>query len=123
MKIFTGCDIVRISRFSDLLSDTHFLDRCFTKDEQEYCFAKTAPAQHFAARFAGKEAILKALSGIDVRYFIGNLEIVVLNSGRPAMVFHGDAVSKEQLPPNLKTDISLSHDGEYAMATAVVYIL
>ncbi|HJJ35925.1 MAG TPA: holo-ACP synthase [Methanocorpusculum sp.] len=122
MKIFTGCDIVRISRFSDLLSDTHFLDRCFTRAEQEYCFAKANPAQHFAARFAGKEAVLKALSGIDVRYFIGNLEIVVAESGRPSMVFHGNAVSQEQLPPDLTADISLSHDGEYAMATAVVYI-
>lgn len=121
MKVYAGCDIVRISRFSDLLSDAHFLDRCFTKAEQDYCFAKAAPAQHFAARFAGKEAMLKALSGLDIRYDIGTLEIVVADSGRPSMVFHGPAASHAQLPSNLRTDLSLSHDGEYAMATAVVY--
>jgi len=122
VKIFTGCDIVRISRFSDHLSDSHFLDRCFTKTEQDYCFAKVSPAQHFAARFAGKEAILKALSAIDVLYDIGSLEIAVTDSGRPFIMFHGNAVSKVQLPSNMGTDISLSHDGEYAMATAVVYL-
>lgn len=122
MQVFTGCDIVRISRFSDLLSDAHFLDRCFTKTEQEYCFSKVSPAQHFAARFAGKEAILKALAGIDVRYFIGNIEIVIAESGRPSVVFYGDAVSAAKLPGELRTDISLSHDGEYAMATAVIYL-
>jgi len=121
VKVFTGCDIVRISRFSDLLSDSHFLDRCFTKAEQNYCFGKTTPAQHFAARFAGKEAILKALSGLAVRFDIRSLEIIVTDVGRPVIMFHGNAVSKVQLPANMRADLSLSHDGEYAMATAVVY--
>ncbi len=122
MRLFTGCDIVQIERFSEHLSDVRFLDKCFTEEEQKYCFAKSSPAQHFAARFAGKEAVLKALSGLDVRYGIGHVEIVISSTGRPAVEFIGEAISEKKLPPELIADLSLSHDGEYAMATAVVYL-
>lgn len=123
MKLFTGCDIVRIARFADHLADTRFLDHCFSRAEQDYCFSCALPAQHLAARFAGKEAVLKALSGMGVRYDIRQIEIINEPSGRPSVRFHGPAVSDVQMPDKWTADISLSHDGEYAMATAIVYLL
>lgn len=123
MKIFTGCDIVRIDRFLPLLSNTSFLDKCFTRHEQMYCFHKASPAQHFAARFAGKEAIIKALSGYRIRFGIGQIEIRNHESGKPYVEFHGNAVSPIPLPKTFSVDISLSHDGDYAMASALFYVI
>ena len=117
MKIVTGCDIIRIERFTPYLNDTRFLNRCFTETEQKYCFEKVRPEVHFAARFAGKEAVLKALSGFDLRYPIGSLEILHETSGRPSVRILEDAV-----PAGLSIDVSLSHDGEYAAASAVAYL-
>ena len=115
MKLFTGCDIVRTGRFIPHLDDKRFLDRCFTEAEQTYCFGKVNPEIHFAARFAGKEAVLKALSGLGLRYPIGAVEILNEPSGRPMV-----GILCESVPKGLCIDVSLSHDGEYAAASAVV---
>lgn len=116
MRIVTGCDIVCTGRFTSHLDDKRFLDRCFTEAEQAYCFEKVHPEKHFAARFAGKEAVLKALSGLGIRYPIGSVEILNEPSGRPIVRIS----EKEAVQDGLCIDVSLTHDGEYAAASAVV---
>ena len=61
-----GVDIESIERFSrpEVINNKLFLNRIFTKRELKYCFSKKNPAQHLAARYAGKEATFKALSSI-----------------------------------------------------------
>ena len=54
-----GVDCVDISRFEDLKA--HFIKKVYTRKEIKYCRSKMAPAQHFAGRFAGKEAVIKAM--------------------------------------------------------------
>jgi len=117
--ILTGTDIISISRFDDKkLANKSFLDRCFTPAEQEYCLAKGKPAQHFAARFAGKEAVVKALSGLDITMDYRDIEILKRKNGRPYIVLHSKDEKIRKLAE--KCDISLSHSESDATAFAVI---
>ena len=76
MKV--GVDIIEIDRVERALTRPGFRERCFTDAEREYCDSRAHPAQSYAARFAGKEAVGKAL-GCGVRFTWKEIEIV----GRP----------------------------------------
>ena len=117
--ILTGTDIISISRFDDKkLANKNFLDRCFTPAEQEYCLSKAKPAQHFAARFAGKEAVVKALSGLDINMDYRDIEILNRKNGRPYVVLH--TKDEKILKLAERCDISLSHSESDATAFAVI---
>ena len=73
-----GVDIIEIERVRSALGRPSFRERCFTEAERTYCDSRTDPAQSYAARFAGKEAVGKAL-GCGVRFTWKEIEIV----GRP----------------------------------------
>jgi holo-[acyl-carrier protein] synthase len=114
-----GVDIEEVKRFVPLIRNKKFLSRVFTKEEIAYCMAKKNRAQHFAVRFAAKEAVWKAISEPMARFKkgIGHKDIGVRNSkkGKPAVV----------LPAHLsrwqkKISISLSHTNAYAVAVAMV---
>lgn len=117
-QIFTGIDIESIVRFTspNLMRET-FLNLCFTSAEQQYCLSKSNPAQHFAARFAGKEAVIKALSGMNLYLERNKIEILNHENGRPYLVFHTE--NPEIL--KLKSDISLSHSDTSAIAFVILY--
>ncbi len=112
-----GVDIEAISRFkkSDAGGDSAFLKKVFTSLELDYCLSYKAPAQHLAARFAAKEAIIKAFgslkrAGPDYR----DIEITNDSSGVP---------SARILRPgfeDLEIKLSLSHSRSEAIAFAVV---
>lgn len=108
MKI--GIDIVEVRRIERLIKDKHFLERVFTPGEIEYCRKKKKCAQHFAVRFATKEAVWKALrhNGIALK----DIGVSNLPDGKPEAVIRG--VKKKNI------DISLSHTDEYAVAVAIV---
>jgi len=116
--IKTGVDIVAISRFdAQLLSKQAFLNLCFTPMEQQYCLSKANPAQHFAARFAAKEAVIKAFSGLDLYLERNKIEICNKEDGRPYLRFYTD---NENIL-RLKTDISLSHSETSSIAFVIIY--
>ena len=117
-SIFSGVDIVTISRFNEskTISKT-FLNLCFSPSEQTYCLSKANPAQHFAARFAAKEAVIKALSGMDLYLERNKIEVYLKENGRPYLRFHTD----NQTIRCLKTDISLSHSETSAIAFVLIY--
>ena len=118
MKCYAGCDIIQISRFEGQLGKQKFLDRCFTAAEQEYCFSTVHPAEHFAARFAAKEAVIKALLAVRSDFHdMKKLEIQRSETGRPVVVLLTD----DELLNHSFIDVSISHDGNYAMAFAVAY--
>ena len=73
-----GIDCVDISRFkkSNIMIKKSFR-RIFTENEINYCEKKENPAQHFAIRFAGKEAVKKALSGLNIDIALKNIEIKI----------------------------------------------
>ena len=121
-----GVDLVCVSAFAELLADnaSHFKRATFTHDEVTYCEAAVSrqPAQHFAARYAAKEATLKALdtacavAGIE-HPALSLLEIEVTRDGkgRPSLLLHGKALALLKTLA-LRPLVSLSHDGDHAIA-------
>lgn len=112
-----GTDIENIDRFSNLNypKDSHFLDKIYTKKEMEYCFSRGNAAQHLAARYAGKEAITKALNSIgETNSNYKEIEIVNNVRGVPTAKINGICFS------NFRIYISLSHCKDKALAFAIV---
>ena len=123
MKIKCGTDIIEVARIQESVENLgeKFLNRVFTNNEIKYCISKkNMQYQHFAARFAAKEAIFKAISDcLTSKYDITwkNIEIVNDKKGRPHVHFIGLTFHEIQ-----DIDISLSHLKEYAIATCSVIL-
>lgn len=117
----TGIDIVRVDRIKDIITRWHnkFLEKVFTEEEREYCDDKPCPAQHYAARFAAKEAAFKMLgSGMrDVSWHDINIKKDQL--GKPLVELTGNAAQKADKMGIKKIHISLSHEKEYAVAQLI----
>lgn len=108
-----GIDLVEIKRIEKLLKNSSFIKRVFSKEEINYCEKKAQKAQHYAARFAAKEAVYKAFSG---KYSIALKNIVVKNlqNGKPEILI-------KHMPKNkIKVEVSLSHTENYAVAVAII---
>ncbi|OKZ76074.1 MAG: holo-[acyl-carrier-protein] synthase [Clostridium sp. 26_22] len=121
MKISCGVDIIEIDRVKESIEQLgdKFLNRVFTDKEIEYCESrKNQKYQHYAARFAAKEATFKAVSGqIDDKYNVCWKDFEVTNDeqGRPSIKLVGiDEKSIENI------DISISHCKKYAVANVTV---
>ena len=121
MKIRTGTDIIEIEivKSSIEYTDGKFCERVYTEKEIEYCESKKMQKyQHYAARFAAKEAVFKAISKIlNGKYDITWKDIEVLNdeNGRPYIKLSEQFANKIE-----DIDISISHCKEYAVANVVV---
>jgi len=119
----TGVDLVKISRIARIVNrfDTRFLERVYTP--QEVVFSRQRPAE-LAARFAAKEAVSKAL-GVGMRVLsplgIGWHDVETLNahSGKPYVILHGRAHTLADALGLSEWSISLSHDGDMAIAFVV----
>lgn len=118
MQVKCGIDIIEISRIKESIDDLsdRFIERVFTDKEIEYCESKgKSKYQHYAARFAVKEATYKAISEkLKDKYQIGWKDIEVTNdeNGRPKVKIRG--VNTNNI------DISISHCREYATANVVI---
>lgn len=117
--IGVGTDIIEIDRFKVAMEKygPKFLDRLFTKKEQEHCLKYTEPERRFAARFSAKEAIVKAL-GEGFGKHITFLDIEILNrpEGKPEAIL-SDKCSAHFEHPTLH--LSISHSRDYATASVV----
>ena len=115
----TGVDIIEISRVRRVLDKygDRFLGRIYTPGEIGYCRGR---APNLAARFAAKEATMKAL-GTGVRG-VGwkDIEVVRHESGAPSVKLHGRAQARAERLGVLEISLSLSHSQEYAVAFVVV---
>lgn len=124
MNVTVGNDIIEVERIKDLVqnSDLKALNRIYTDKEIKYCEdKKNMKYQHYAARFAAKEAVFKAISPIlKNKFVIGfrNIEVINDDMGRPYV----NLLSNDVNHRNIQIDISMSHIKEYAIATAVVKI-
>ncbi|MBQ2035464.1 MAG: holo-ACP synthase [Peptococcaceae bacterium] len=116
-----GTDLIEIVRIQRAIEkNPHFMERVYTANEIAYCQRKKNVWQSFAARFAAKEAVSKALgTGIGP---VGLMEIEILNAenGQPKVVLHGKALQLAADRNIQRVHISLSHSEAYAMATAVL---
>lgn len=112
-----GVDIMEIDRFAvSLAKRPRLADRCFTPAEAAYCASKPFPPQHFAARFAAKEAVGKAL-GIGMTRW-REVE-VVRGRGAPTIALHGLYARRAAHLGVERIHISLTHGRDAALAFAV----
>jgi len=107
-----GLDIVEIDRVRRLARrNPRFLKRVFSPEELLYCKRKPKPWQHFAVRFAAKEAVWKALGQGGVA--LSDIAVQSASNGRPTVLIRG----RRPRPP---IEVSLSHSERYAVAVAMV---
>ncbi|VBB05813.1 holo-[acyl carrier protein] synthase [Lucifera butyrica] len=117
-----GIDIIEISRIKAALERASFVKRVFTVQEQLYCDGRGVQrAASYAARFAGKEAVLKAFGTGLVQGSWQDVEIKVSENGRPGVNLTGYFASLAEQRKITHIYISLTHAQEYAAAQVVMW--
>lgn len=115
MKV--GVDIIEIERIRTALGRSGFRERCFTEAERAYCDSRPNPAQSYAARFAGKEAVGKAL-GCGISFTWKDVEIV--GRPKPSVRLTGRTAAFAERVSAGAIDLSMTHSRDIAAAICVV---
>ena len=119
--IFVGTDIVPISRIDKLIQEKgeHFLDHVFSKVEQNICNDKASPSIHYSGKFAAKEAVKKAIlcSKSIQTVPLRSIEINNDTDGAPLVQIDKNKLDYKYLR------VSISHAGDYAIATAILELI
>ena len=122
MIIGTGVDLCEVGRMREAIErhGQRILNRVFTEAEVAYAQRKANRFERFAARFAAKEAGMKAL-GTGWRGGLGwrDLEVKNLPSGRPTLALHGKAAEIAEKLGVRNISLSITHTGEQAMALVI----
>lgn len=122
MQIKTGVDIIEVARIKEAInkSNDRFIYKVYTDNEISYCKSKKKLIyEHFAARFAAKEACIKALSDLLVDKFEldwKDIEIINNENGKPKLIIHKNINCISSI------DVSMSHINEYAIANVVILV-
>ena len=123
MIISVGIDIIEVRRVRETIERTpRFAERVFTDAERAYCESRGAvAAQHYAARFAAKEAALKALqTGWSGGISWQDVEVATKDSGAPVILFHGRARELYDASGATAAHLSIAHTTEHAIAEVVL---
>jgi holo-[acyl-carrier protein] synthase len=117
-----GTDIIEVHRVEEKLRRTNGLkEKLFTEREIAYCDGKSRPARHFAARFAAKEAFLKAMgTGWSGGYRFDEIEIVANDKGQPGITVHGNVEDYCNAHGIARMRVSMSHIEDVAQAVVVL---
>jgi holo-[acyl-carrier protein] synthase len=123
MIVGSGIDIAEVPRIRNSIDrfGERFLERIYTRGEIRYCQSKANSVERYAARFAAKEAAMKALGtgwsrGVRWR----DIEVSREPGGRPTLVFHGKAAEFAGRMGALHVALSLSHTAEHAIAQVIL---
>jgi holo-[acyl-carrier protein] synthase len=115
-----GLDLVEVARIRDLLEryGERFKERTFSEGERAYCDRCADPAMHYAARFAAKEAVAKAL-GTGFADGVGwtDIEVVRADNGQPSIALHGGAAARAQSQGVQRVLLTLTHIKDVAAAS------
>ena len=115
-----GVDLIEIERIRRALDRyPGFRERCFTAAEQAYCDSRRNPAQHYAARFAGKEAVGKAL-GFGVARAFAWKDVEIAGRPKPGVTLSGRVGAWAERVDAGAIDLSMTHARELAAAVCVV---
>ena len=121
MIIGTGVDIIEINRVKKAISKEYFKKRVFTAQEINYCEQKgVQKAASYAARFAGKEAVLKALGTGLIGGRLLDIEILVDELGAPKVTLTGFFANLAEQKKVSRIHLSLSHAQLYAVAQVIL---
>jgi holo-[acyl-carrier protein] synthase len=123
MIVGTGIDIAEVERIAQTIArfGDRFKERVFTADEIRYCESKANKAERYAARFAAKEAGMKAIGtgwSRGVRW--QDIEVQRMPGGRPTVVFHGKAGEFFVKLGGVRAHLSITHTKESAMAYVIL---
>ncbi len=120
MIVGLGVDIEEVERVHRLADQyrQRFLDRVFTRQEQEYCFGRARPYHHLAARFAAKEALSKALgTGWTGRFRWCDAEVMKDEQGKPFFRLHNE-LREQVIERNIL--LSISQASDHVTATVII---
>ncbi len=123
MIVGMGVDIAEVPRVQAAIEryGARFINRIFTPAETRYCESKANKYERFAARFAAKEAALKAIgTGWKLGVTWQEVEVVRLPSGKPTIAFHGKAAEFAQRLGMKTASVSLSHTDQIAIAQVIL---
>jgi holo-[acyl-carrier protein] synthase len=123
MIVGTGIDIAEVPRIAESIArfGDRFLHRIYTEGEIRYCESKPNRVERYAARFAAKEAAMKALgTGWNHGVRWRDVEVTRLPGGRPTMTFHGKAAEFAAQLGAVHIALSISHTAEQAIAQVIL---
>jgi holo-[acyl-carrier protein] synthase len=123
MIVGTGIDIAEVPRIESSIArfGERFLHRIFTEAEIRYCESKANRVERYAARFAAKEAAMKAIgTGWNHGVTWRDVEVRRQPGGRPTIAFHGKAAEFAAKLGAVHIALSLSHTKEYAIAQVIL---
>jgi holo-[acyl-carrier protein] synthase len=117
-----GVDLIEIARIRRALERyPSFKERCFTEAERAYCDSRPNPAQSYAGRFAGKEAVGKAL-GFGVARAFAWRDVEIVGRPKPSVTLHGRVRAWAEGHGAGAIDLSMTHSRELAQAVAIVEV-
>lgn len=116
-----GIDMVSVSRMAEKIQSEAFKDKIFSSAEKEYCDKNSNKEQHYAVRFAAKEAFLKATGkGLMAGYDLNDIETTVDEVGKPSMNLRGGFHELKKQNGWLAIHVSLSHEADNAIAIVII---
>lgn len=125
MEIVCGVDIIEIKRIKKAVEENgeRFLSRVFTDSEIDYCEQRgAAKYQHYAGRFAAKEALVKTLGvGIANGILWAEVEVLKDEHGKPFIELYGQAKAEAEKKGINSFSLSISHCHEYAVANVIAF--
>jgi len=126
LNILQGIDLVKVERMEQMIersSGQVFLDRVFSAAEQAYCGSKRMKFEHYAARYAAKEAVLKALKIRPKKnQRLAGIEVGREATGKPFIALNAEIRKQLRIPAQAQIELSIAHEREYAIATVVIVI-
>jgi holo-[acyl-carrier protein] synthase len=124
MKVSNGIDLVSVGRLKEKMERTPLLEkRIFTDAEIEYCRSKANSYQHFAGRFAAKEAIYKALSFLGVPEKPGWKDIEIISAEGSSPFLSKDSAAVRLIGKTKYSDsLSITHENDYAAAVYTIAV-
>ena len=125
MQIRQGIDIVSVERLEEaaLRHGDRFLNRIFTPKERAYCESKRFKYEHYAARFAAKEAMMKAMEiRRQNRFRFREIEVRRRPTGKPEIAITPENRSRFGLPEKLQIELSMAHERAYAVSFVVLFL-
>jgi len=122
MILGIGTDIIAVDRIARVIQkNIRFCEKVFSQREQEYCTSKANPAQSYAARFAAKEAVMKALgTGWDNGISWTEIEVINDAKGKPDIVLSGKSKDLVKSKGVRQIQLSMSHEQQYAIAFVIL---
>lgn len=118
-----GIDIVSIERFEEAARrhGDRLLDRIFTRDERTYCESKRFKFEHYAARFAAKEAMMKAMEiRRQNRLRFREIEVRRRPTGKPEIHLSRESRIRFGVPEGARIELSMAHERKFAVSFVVM---